>query len=214
MSTTAQIDANRRNATLSTGPVTPEGKAASASNACRSGLFATHLNVRPAEASEYEALRDGILLQLQPAGALEDSLALHLINAHWRLRRCDRAEAAIPALQNEASHDVHDFSNPAQKAIERARAAAENSIRRTVNELKEMQAERWRRASLHNTGPIHPNELGLAALKEATAPLPSDDDLDLLEIRSVGMALQNQPIPADNANAKANTEPDHYPRAA
>ena len=210
MSTTLQIEANRRNATLSTGPVTPEGKATSASNSLRSGLFATHLNVRPAEAFEYEALRDGILLQIQPDGALEDSLALQLINAHWRLRRCDRAEAAIPALQNEATHDIHDFSNPAQKAIERARAAAENSIRRTVKDLKEMQAERWRRASLHNTGPIHPNQLGLAPVKEATAPVPSDDDLDVLEIRSVGMGLQNEPSPANNP------KPDHYlyPHAA
>ena len=68
-----------------------------------------------------------------------------------------------------------------------------------------MQAERWRRASLHNTGPIQPNQLGLAPLKEATAPILSDDDLDVLEIRSVGMALQNEPTPADNV------EPDGYP---
>ena len=41
MATQKQIDANRRNARQSTGPRTPEGKAASKFNALQHGIYAT-----------------------------------------------------------------------------------------------------------------------------------------------------------------------------
>ena len=47
MATEAQIDANRENAKASTGPRTEEGKAKSARNNYRFGLFATNNCVQP-----------------------------------------------------------------------------------------------------------------------------------------------------------------------
>ena len=195
MNTSAQqIEANRRNAQLSTGPRTTAGKAASAANSTKSGLFATHLSVRPNEAAEYEEMRDRLLLQLRPHRALEESLALQIVNANWRLRRCDLAESAIPVLHNEANpgEEIHDFNNPAQRAIERARTSAENTIRRTTKDLKELQAERWRRATLKLTGPIDPEELGLAPIKEAMADIPGESERNRLMIRS--HMMQYEPI--------------------
>jgi hypothetical protein len=51
MATQAQFHANRRNAQASTGPRTPEGKAASSANATRHGLSAA-FRVLPNENQE------------------------------------------------------------------------------------------------------------------------------------------------------------------
>src|SRR5205085_562371 len=103
----------------------------------------------------------------------------------WRIHRCDQAEASIPALpdQFDPAGGIHDFTHPAQKAIDRARAAAENTIRRTTKDLKEMQAERWQRASLKLTGPIDPDDLGLAPIKQAMVDVPTDSERTRLLVR-------------------------------
>ena len=222
-----QIEANRRNAQLSTGPRTADGKAASSTNASKSGLFAAHLNVRQNEATEYEAMRDDFLNNFRPMGAFEESLALQIINANWRLRRCASAELAIPVLtftgpgwalsahersavdnagrQNEANPDgIHDFDNPAQKAIDRARASAENTIRRVSKDLKELQAERWRRATLKLTGPIEPEELGLAPIKEAMSAIPTDSERNYLMVRA-GMLKRSGLFPTQTPVATGDS---------
>ena len=200
-----QIEANRRNAQLSTGPRTADGKAASSTNASKSGLFAAHLNVRQNEATEYEAMRDDFLNNFRPMGAFEESLALQIINANWRLRRCTAAELAIAVLQNEANPDgIHDFDNPAQKAIDRARASAENTIRRVSKDLKELQAERWRRATLKLTGPIEPEELGLAPLKEAMSAIPTDSERNYLMVRA-GMLKRSGLFPTQTPVATGDS---------
>ena len=197
--TQPQIEANRRNAQHSTGPRTPEGKAASSANATKFGLFATHLYVRPNEAEAYEAMRGTLLNNLRPHGAFEESLALRIINANWRMQRCDQAEAAIPVLpdQFDSEGGIHDFAHPAQKAIDRARAAAENTIRRTTKDLKELQAERWQRASLKLTGPIEPDALGLAPIKQAMADVPTDSERSHLLVRGRMMPIE-RPYPFEH----------------
>jgi len=211
MNSTARADANRRNAQLSTGPRTPEGKTASSANAIRSGLFASHLSVRPSEAAEYEALRDDLLNALRPQGALEESFALQIVNANWRLRRCALAELAIPVT----SEAVHDFAHPAQKAIDRARAAAENTIRRANKDLRDLQAERWQRASLKLTGPIDPDDLGLAPIRQAMSDVPTDSERTRLLVRSHMMPLA-RPYPFERQSPRdpSPAQPEPLKRAA
>jgi len=67
MSTQSQIDANRLNATKSTGPSSSEGKSASAKNALISGLFTTHDFVLPDEAALYKNFFDTMFQELCPA---------------------------------------------------------------------------------------------------------------------------------------------------
>jgi hypothetical protein len=69
MATQRQIRANRRNAALSTGPKTPQGKAISAANAITHGFCARNA-VLPSESSEdYQALLDQFENEFQPPTA-------------------------------------------------------------------------------------------------------------------------------------------------
>lgn len=97
MTSPKQIAANRRNATLSTGPVTLEGKAVSALNATRHGILAqtSILVSRGEDAESFEDFRESLHLDLQPEGTIEELLVDRLVSLVWRLRRLHAAEVGI-----------------------------------------------------------------------------------------------------------------------
>ena len=99
MATEAQIEANRANAQKSTGPRTPEGKAAVSQNAITHGLLA-RAGVLPGEdVQEFQAHREGLRKQLRPGSPLEEVLAQRIVDLSWRLQRAARdQELAYAAL--------------------------------------------------------------------------------------------------------------------
>jgi hypothetical protein len=92
MATQAQILANRRNAAKSTGPKTPEGKAAVAKNATKHGLFAQDDVVISENQAQLDALREEMLAELAPEGAIETVLAGRIVGLTWRLKRAARMQ--------------------------------------------------------------------------------------------------------------------------
>jgi hypothetical protein len=101
MTTLAKIEANRRNAKLSTGPRTPAGKAAVARNPVRHGVFA-HLPVVPGENPyDWDRHRAGVVASLAPVGLLERTLAERVALLLWRLARLARFEAGTTAAAVE-----------------------------------------------------------------------------------------------------------------
>ena len=64
MASQKQIDANRRNALLSTGPRTEEGKGASRQNAVSHGLTAETVIVGLEDATEYETFEAEIVFAI------------------------------------------------------------------------------------------------------------------------------------------------------
>ena len=95
MTSEKKAEANRRNALKSTGPKTPEGKAAVRLNALKHGLLSQEI-LLPGE--DEEALRElghNLRTELQPVGELENLLVDRIISAYWRLRRLGRVEAGI-----------------------------------------------------------------------------------------------------------------------
>jgi hypothetical protein len=105
MTTALQVAANSRNATHSTGPKSPEGKARSSKNALRHGLR-SDVPVLPGErAEDWEEHRDGILRSLAPAGALEQALAERVALCLWRLRRAAAYETAVTRVGLEEVED-------------------------------------------------------------------------------------------------------------
>ena len=96
MASRKQIRANRRNARKSTGPKSDAGKAASSANALSHGLTAARTVVLPEEEPEdFELLRQGVVADLAPAGAMQEALAQRIAVLLWRLDRVARLEAEL-----------------------------------------------------------------------------------------------------------------------
>jgi hypothetical protein len=99
MSTTKQIDANRRNALNSGRPLgrprSAEGKAASSANSLKTSLYARSQVIAGEDPAELRALAGQYFLRWQPATPEESFLVATLIDAEWLLRRYSLADAKI-----------------------------------------------------------------------------------------------------------------------
>jgi hypothetical protein len=95
MSSQAQLDANHLNSQKSTGPTSPEGKAASSRNALESGIDAHSEIIRDEDPAELEALSAAFHLEHHPTGATQLSLVDTLVSAEWTQRRLRRVEADL-----------------------------------------------------------------------------------------------------------------------
>src|SRR3979490_130084 len=93
MSTEKQIAANRLNAQKSTGPITPEGRAAVRLNGVKHGPPAQTPVLKGESESDFTALLDSYEAEHEPATPTEEALVLQLAMATWRLRRLYHAEA-------------------------------------------------------------------------------------------------------------------------
>ena len=108
MTSSRQTEANRRNALLSTGPKTEEGKQLSRQNAIRHGLTAETVIVGVEDAAEYEALEAEIIAEYEPKSAVERELTLRLASLLWRLRRASLIETGLLQVQLTPSSGSND----------------------------------------------------------------------------------------------------------
>lgn len=105
MSSFRQIEANRRNARLSTGPVAEEGKKRSRRNAIRHGLTAETVIDALEDAEDYAAFEMAVTAGYEAQSAVERELVLRLASVLWRLRRATTIETGLFKLQ--ASQLLH-----------------------------------------------------------------------------------------------------------
>jgi hypothetical protein len=99
MTPSRQIEANRRNAQLSTGPVTEEGKRRSRQNALRHGLTAETVIGALEDAEDYAAFELAITADYDAQSAVERELVLRLASLLWRLRRATAIESGLFKIQ-------------------------------------------------------------------------------------------------------------------
>jgi hypothetical protein len=99
MSSFRQIEANRRNARLSTGPVTEEGKKRSRQNALRHGLTAETVIDALEDAEDYAAFEMAVTADYDAQSAVERELVLRLASLLWRLRRATTIESGLFKIQ-------------------------------------------------------------------------------------------------------------------
>jgi hypothetical protein len=91
-----RIQANRRNATRSTGPKTERGKRTVAGNAIKHGLLAREVVITAGDGKEsweeFHALVGQIYDYYKPIGVIEESLVQTIATCWWRKARVIRAE--------------------------------------------------------------------------------------------------------------------------
>src|SRR5208282_4257141 len=99
MTSPSQIEANRRNACKSTGPITKEGKQRSRCNAVRHGLTAETVIGALEDAEDYKAFEAAIIADYDAQSAVERELVLSLASVLWRLRRATTMETGLFEIQ-------------------------------------------------------------------------------------------------------------------
>jgi hypothetical protein len=102
MTSLRQIEANRRNARLSTGPITEEGKRKSRRNALRHGLTAETVIAALEDAEDYAAFELAVTADHDAQSAVERELVLRLASLLWRLRRATAIETGL--FKEQARH--------------------------------------------------------------------------------------------------------------
>jgi hypothetical protein len=111
MTSSKQIEANRRNSLKSTGPKTEAGKQTSRCNAVRHGLTAETVIGALEDAEDYKAFEAAIAADYDAQSAVERELVLRLASLLWRLRRATTIETGLFEIQ--ADH-LSDFRKTRQ----------------------------------------------------------------------------------------------------
>jgi hypothetical protein len=99
MTSLRQIEANRRNARLSTGPVSEEGKRRPRQNAVRHGLTAETVIDALEDAEDYAKFEMAVTADYDAPSAVERELVLRLASLLWRLRRATAIESGLFRIQ-------------------------------------------------------------------------------------------------------------------
>lgn len=111
-----KLSANRKNAQLSTGPKTALGKAKSALNAVKHGIFTKEClkNISDEEARDYETLRLGVFESLKPKDQMQAILCDKVTIDVWRLRKVlafEQGAMQLETLNLDASGSPVNFSD-------------------------------------------------------------------------------------------------------
>ena len=137
MATIKQIEANRLNALKSTGPKTPEGKAAVRMNALRHGLRARTV-VLPGEKSEdFHQLCDDLEAEWRPQSTTERFYVEQMAISQWKLTRIEVAEKSITMQEVAAKIQI-----PLLDRLWQSQCRLERSYARAQRELERLQKSR------------------------------------------------------------------------
>jgi hypothetical protein len=112
-------------------------------------LYAARDFIRPGEDEEYARTLNSLMDELTPEGPLEQTFALEIMGATWRLRRCrliEDAFSSIDSLNFDAMTD--ERTEKQQKTVDRARAQSHLILRRSLVELRKLQTNRTIRQNL------------------------------------------------------------------
>src|SRR3984957_20317649 len=106
MASLRQVESNRRNALMSTGPKTEAGKCRSRSNAVRHGLTAETVIDILEDPEDYKAFELSVTSDFDAQTAVERELVLRLASVLWRLRRATSIETGMLQIQSEILRQV------------------------------------------------------------------------------------------------------------
>lgn len=135
MTSEKQIEANKKNALLSTGAVTEEGKAVVAKNAVKHGIFARDIIIPTGDGAEneneYRELLANLIQSLNPSGQLEHLLVEKIAVDFWRLRRVLRFETgSIRKYLDMVIYDYYNKENYLGKRENKTNAELDEKIKK------------------------------------------------------------------------------------
>jgi hypothetical protein len=156
MTSILQIEANRRNARLSTGPRSSDGKRISRVNALKHGLTAQQVTLFDESVEEFQAFQAKLETALQPKGAVELHLAERVALCAWRLRRVYRIETGLfrktrKSWSNGAAAETQEIETVFLRLVSqddelakltRYETSIERSLQRALRALERRQAMR------------------------------------------------------------------------
>jgi hypothetical protein len=213
MATQRQIDANRRNAARSKGPVTPEGKEKSSRNSTTHGLSARKIFVLVNESDEvFGDLVAGFVRHYQPGTELEHELCLNIAHTHWRIHRLavietgmfDRELARQEKIERRDT-DIEEHirlagafeglakANGALGLLTRYEGRLQRTLQSLINRIEAVQKKRQN----------EPNLTGPPADKSPSAPPRQVPDTPV---------LCPQPVPVPAAIAANSAHSPSHPR--
>src|SRR3954454_23506207 len=166
MTTYRQIEANRRNARHSTGPITEEGKLRSRRNAVRHGLTAETVIGALEDAEDYKAFEAAVITDYDAQSAVERELVLRLASLLWRIRRATTIETGLFEIQARQLFEFQSKRDAQQSLLRRF------FPRSGLNEEIESDSEHIAPAAISEPKPDHSSK-DLAHCFLRLAHLPS-----------------------------------------
>ena len=143
-----QLQANRNNARLSTGPKTVEGRNRSRLNALRHGLTGQVTTMTEEDRTAHDQFSQALIRSLAPEGAMETQLAQRVATDSWRLNRSSAIE------ENLFAHGLHRDSGdlcPDDQQIDAAFVTARVFLQRSHElQLLTLYQQRLNRAIQQN----------------------------------------------------------------
>ena len=179
------IHANRANAQLSTGPLTPQGKLASSGNARSHGLTATQALLPTEDPEEYARHHQAYEEHYRPADPIAQAQLNELVGLRWRLRRVPTFEVQLLTLEIHSLSINPEFENLPENHI--AGLAFSRLVQsKVLTNLYHQEARLARRAEKL--------ERQLKASEPALAPAPAPTPKPEIKIQKIEPISKPTPI--------------------
>jgi hypothetical protein len=223
-----QSQTSRINGAKSSGPVTPEGRAASSQNALRHGLRSQQIVLPTESQDEFQQLHDHCIAQFQPQGGYEQELVQTIAVARWRFRRLMLVDSKLMAVQLALSDDdiEREFDNITAEGrtayvfrklanqgltlplVLRYEGAINRTHDRALKHLQALQAARRQQVPNEPAAPPHPEPPPPLQQKQPFEPEPGPS--------AGGQAMNGPPLETkqgEGSNEKETPAPSSAPRS-
>jgi hypothetical protein len=212
VATDQQTAANRLNAQKSTGPKTPEGRAAVRLNGVKHGLTAETIVLKGESEADFTGMLESFEAEHAPTTPTEEALVVQLALANWRLRRLYHQEAGFYTYQIKSLADIGKDLK-LDDAGQMARAAGWGEKTLDLFNRQEGRLERTFYRALHELQRLRKEREANLALVCQTPPAEDVGQVDDLPSSETNDIPTPTPDPPPSPSVSAGAEPPEMPSA-